>query len=158
MAVCPVNALLLQPHIHSVLTHTHARPHILSYFLNFNSRQELHSRLCVSEAAAVTGSGYFVPQTLTTYQAGSWPAGDLCLSLSWPVPTEGNMPLTPSSGRCYYDIRKSPQLTCPSTSHTLKEALPPLLSRTDKKVFTALQHPLTLSAREEKTQEKEGLR
>lgn len=86
MAVCPVKAHLSQAHMH-----THTRPHILSFIFTFNHRRELHSCLSVSEAAAVTGSGYFVPQTLTTYQAGSWPARDLCLSLSRPVPTVGNM-------------------------------------------------------------------
>lgn len=89
MAVCPVNAHLLQPHTH---THTQTRPHILPFFSPISThRRELHSRLRASGAAAMTGGGYFVPQTLTTYQAGSWPAGDLCLSLSLPVPTEGNM-------------------------------------------------------------------
>lgn len=148
--------LFYYSHTSTLCSHTRTRPHILSFFLNFNSRQELHSHLWVSKAAAVTGSGYFVPQTLTTYQAGSWPAGDPCLSLSRPVAMEGNMAPTPSSGRCYYDIRKSPQLTCPSTSHPLKEALPPLLSPTDKNVFMVLQHLLTLSAREKKHKKKRG--
>lgn len=91
MAVCPVNAHLLQRHTLSH-THTQTRPHILPFFSPISThRRELHSRLWASGAAAMTGGGYFVPQTLTTYQAGSWPAGDLCLSLSLPVPTEGNM-------------------------------------------------------------------
>ncbi len=31
MAVCPVNALLLQPHIHSMLTHTHKAAHFVIF-------------------------------------------------------------------------------------------------------------------------------
>lgn len=38
--------------------------------------------------------------------------------------------LTGSSGRCYHDIRKSPQLKCPSTSRPLASSLP--LSPTHK--------------------------
>lgn len=70
---------LSQLHMNSAVCHTHT----------FFSQSQSH--LWISEAAAVTGSGYFVPQTLTTFQAGSWPAEDLCLSLSRPVQTEANV-------------------------------------------------------------------
>lgn len=75
-------------------SHTTKEPHFLLFFFTPhppNSNHELQRHLWVSVAVALTGSGYFVPQTLTTYQAGSWPAEDPCLRIDRPLPVEGNM-------------------------------------------------------------------
>lgn len=107
-------------------------------FLNFKHFQRLYAHPRVSEAAAVTGSGYFVPQMLTTYQAGSWPVEDPCLSLFRPVPVRTTQRLTCSSGRCYHDTRKPPQHWCLRTSRLLPASLSP------KDKIRPLQWPIHL--------------
>lgn len=59
-----------------------------SHFASISSADSSYTVIC--DAAAVTGSGYFAPTTLATYQAGSRPARDLCLRLSQAVPKQGN--------------------------------------------------------------------
>lgn len=61
MAVCPVNAHLLQPHIVAWAC-VRPWPHIAVVSPTDNSYT------IVSDAVAVTGRGYFVPKTLATYQ------------------------------------------------------------------------------------------
>lgn len=75
---------------------------------------ELHTDLWVSAGAAVTGSGYSGPRTLTPHQAGSRPAGDPDL-LTVPASSkaEPRCPCRSPLGKCYYDIRKSPPLARP---------------------------------------------
>lgn len=119
-------------------TEIHRAEHLSCPFLNFKHWHWLHAHPRVSKVAVVTGSGYFVPQTLTTYQAGSWPVEDPCLSLFWPVPVRTTQRLTCSSGRCYHDTRKLPQHWCLSTSRLL----PALLSPEDK--IWPLQWPIHL--------------
>ena len=154
MAVCPVNAHLLQPH---TLTHSHTHTHSdkATHFAIFPQFQP-------TDVSYTVVSG---PPGLLL-----WQAADILSPKHSPHIRQGHglletyvshcpcqcqpratWPLTRSCGRCYHDIRKSPQLTCPSTSQ-------PLLETTDKPFFRGIvaPEPNTLSAGEEKTQEKGG--
>lgn len=125
MAFCPVDAHLLQLHMHSILTHTHKATHFV-IFPRFQPQTKKYR--------VISGS----PRLLL------WQVVDILFPKHSPHIRQGHgllktyvshcpgqcqqratWLLTRSSGRCYHDTRKSPQLTCPSTSHPLCRCLVP---------------------------------
>lgn len=113
MAFCPVNSFITATHS----LNTHTRIHIFPRFQPQTKKYRVISgspRLLLWQVVDILfpkhsphiRQGHGLLKTYVSHCPGQ-------------CQQRATWPLTRSSGKCYHDTRKPPQLTCPSTSHPL---------------------------------------